>query len=56
MQISLALGGGAARGAFHLGVIAACERLGIEIAAVSGTSIGANSFEAQNPHSKNGTI
>lgn len=41
MQISLALGGGAARGAFHLGVIAACERLGIEIAAVSGTSIGA---------------
>ncbi len=41
MKISLALGGGAARGAFHLGVIAACERLGIEIAAVSGTSIGA---------------
>lgn len=41
MKISLALGGGAARGAFHLGVIAACERNGIEIAAVSGTSIGA---------------
>lgn len=41
MTISLALGGGAARGAFHLGVIAACERHGIEIGAVSGTSIGA---------------
>lgn len=41
MKISLALGGGAARGAFHLGVIAACERNGVEVGAVSGTSIGA---------------
>ena len=41
MKISLALSGGAARGAFHLGVIAACERNGVEIGAVSGSSIGA---------------
>jgi NTE family protein len=41
LKISLALSGGAARGAFHLGVIAACERHGIEIGAISGTSIGA---------------
>ena len=41
LKISLALSGGAARGAFHLGVIAALERNNVEIAAVSGTSIGA---------------
>lgn len=41
LKISLALSGGAARGAFHLGVIAAFERHNVEIAAVSGTSIGA---------------
>lgn len=41
LKISLALSGGAARGAFHLGVIAACERNQIEIGAISGTSIGA---------------
>jgi NTE family protein len=41
LKISLALSGGAARGAFHLGVIAALERHNVEIAAVSGTSIGA---------------
>lgn len=41
LKISLALSGGAARGAFHLGVIAALERNDVEIAAVSGTSIGA---------------
>jgi len=41
MKISLALSGGAGRGAFHLGVIAACERQGVEIGAISGTSIGA---------------
>ncbi len=41
MKIALALSGGAGRGAFHLGVIAACEQNGVEIAAVSGTSIGA---------------
>ncbi len=40
LKISLALSGGAARGAFHLGVIAALERNNVEIAAVSGTSIG----------------
>lgn len=41
MNVSLALSGGAARGAFHLGVLAAFERNGIDVAAVSGTSIGA---------------
>ncbi len=41
LKISLALSGGAARGAFHLGVIAALERNNVDIAAVSGTSIGA---------------
>jgi NTE family protein len=41
LKISLALSGGAARGAIHLGVIAALERNNVEIAAVSGTSIGA---------------
>ncbi|ARU49579.1 putative NTE family protein [Sulfurospirillum diekertiae] len=41
LKISLALSGGAARGAFHLGVIAAMERNNVEIAAVSGASIGA---------------
>jgi len=41
LKISLALSGGAARGAFHLGVIAAMEKNGVEIGAISGTSIGA---------------
>ena len=41
LKISLALSGGAARGAFHLGVLAALERNDVEIGAVSGTSIGA---------------
>jgi NTE family protein len=41
LKIALALSGGAARGAFHLGVIAAMEKNGVEIGAVSGTSIGA---------------
>ena len=40
MRVSLALSGGAARGLFHLGVIAALERNGVEIGAISGTSIG----------------
>lgn len=41
MKVSLALSGGAARGAFHLGVLSALEECGIEVAAISGTSIGA---------------
>lgn len=41
MKISLALSGGAARGAFHLGVIHALEKNGVCIGAISGTSIGA---------------
>ena len=39
--IGLALGGGAARGAAHVGVIRELERLGIPIDYVAGTSMGA---------------
>lgn len=41
MKISLVLSGGAARGAFHLGVLQAMDELGIKIEAISGSSIGA---------------
>lgn len=41
MKISLALSGGAARGAFHLGVLEALEKNDMEIEAISGSSIGA---------------
>ncbi|WP_121628208.1 patatin-like phospholipase family protein [Poseidonibacter antarcticus] len=40
MNLALALGGGAARGAFHLGVLHYCEVNNIEIHAFSGSSIG----------------
>lgn len=40
-KIGLALGGGAARGGAHLGVIKALEEEGIQVDFVSGTSIGA---------------
>ncbi len=40
MNLALALGGGAARGAFHLGVLHFCEENKIEIQAYSGSSIG----------------
>lgn len=40
MNLALALGGGAARGAFHLGVLHFCEENCIEIQAYSGSSIG----------------
>jgi len=40
-EISLCLSGGAAKGAFHLGVISILQQQGIKIKAVSGTSIGA---------------
>lgn len=40
MNLALALGGGAARGAFHLGVLHYCEENKIEINAYSGSSIG----------------
>ena len=40
-NIALALGGGAARGAFHLGVLDFCEQNCIQIQAYSGSSIGA---------------
>ncbi|KIM06880.1 MAG: patatin [Sulfurovum sp. FS06-10] len=41
MKISLVLSGGAARGAFHLGVLQALIEHNIEIHAISGSSIGA---------------
>ena len=40
-KIGLALGGGAALGAAHIGVLKAIEELEIEISFISGTSIGA---------------
>lgn len=41
MNLAFALGGGAARGAFHLGVLNFCEENNIIINAYSGCSIGA---------------
>lgn len=41
MNFSLVLSGGAARGAFHLGVLQAIDELGIKIKYISGSSIGA---------------
>jgi S1-C subfamily serine protease/predicted acylesterase/phospholipase RssA len=40
-RIGLALGGGAARGLAHIGVLKVLEREGVAIHAISGTSIGA---------------
>lgn len=40
-MFSLALGGGAARGLAHIGVIRRLEELGMRPTAISGTSIGA---------------
>jgi len=40
-NIALVLGGGVARGAFHLGVLDFCEQHQIDIKAYSGSSIGA---------------
>lgn len=47
----LVLGGGGARGFFHMGVIKAIQELGIEISQISGTSIGAviGAIYAANP-------
>lgn len=39
-NLALVLGGGAARGAFHLGVLHFCEQNNIDIKAYSGSSIG----------------
>ena len=39
-NLALCLGGGAARGAFHLGVLDFCEQHNIDIKAYSGSSIG----------------
>ncbi|MBN2768010.1 MAG: patatin-like phospholipase family protein [Campylobacterales bacterium] len=41
MEISLSLSGGAARGAYHLGVLHCLDELHIEIKALCGVSIGA---------------
>lgn len=40
-NIAFALGGGASRGAFHLGILDFCEQQNIDIKAYSGSSIGA---------------
>ena len=40
-KIGLALGGGAARGWAHIGVLRALEALKIPVAAIAGTSMGA---------------
>lgn len=40
MEISLALGGGGAKGIAHIGVLRCLEREGIRVAAVAGTSAG----------------
>lgn len=47
----LVLGGGGARGFFHIGVIKAIQKLGIKIDKISGTSIGAivGAIYAANP-------
>ena len=39
--ISLALGGGCARGWAHIGVLRALDEAGIEVSMIAGTSIGA---------------
>jgi len=41
LEISLALSGGAARGAFHLGFIQSLQENGVSIKAISGSSVGA---------------
>lgn len=41
MKYGLVLGGGGVRGAYQIGVWKALKEIGIEISAVSGTSIGA---------------
>ena len=40
-RIGIALSGGSARGLSHIGVLEVLENLGVEISAVSGTSMGA---------------
>ena len=41
MKIGLALGGGGARGLYHIGVLKALEKLKIKIDCIAGSSIGA---------------
>ena len=40
-QVTLVLGGGAARGLAHIGVIRVLEEEGFEITSITGTSMGA---------------
>lgn len=51
MKIHLALGGGGARGLYHIGVLKAFQKLKIKVNSLSGTSIGAmvGSVYALNP-------
>jgi NTE family protein len=41
LEVAVALGGGAARGLAHIGILKVLEREGVQIRAVAGTSIGA---------------
>lgn len=41
LEVALALGGGAARGLAHIGILRVLEREGVKIRALAGTSIGA---------------
>lgn len=41
LEVAVALGGGAARGLSHIGILRVLEREGVKIRAVAGTSIGA---------------
>jgi len=53
-QLGIALGGGAAKGLAHLGVLKALEESGVQIDIVTGTSIGSiiGSIYAANPDAK----
>ena len=57
-NIAIALGGGVARGAFHLGVLDFCEQHKIDIKAYSGSSIGSiiSASHASGVKAKEGTI
>jgi NTE family protein len=41
LRVGLALGGGAARGAAHIGILKVLERENIPVHIITGTSIGA---------------
>ena len=51
-QVTLVLGGGAARGLAHIGVIRVLEEEGFNISAITGTSMGALVGGIYVPHEK----